>query len=316
MPGGGSIRGGALGSQTSATALAVLIALAATQCIGFALWPPSSHFAPDVLAAAAGCLGVFAGVTLWALPHLNPWFLDVWVAALTAAVGFAAYYGDSASSQLAAAMGLCLLAAFSGYFLPARHLVVQVGLMVAVFVGVAVASPHLGSPVYAATVVVTIVALAWLVWRVAAMLAAAAVRDPLTGVLNRRGLAEAATLVHSLALRADRRTCVVAIDLNDFKGYNDQHGHGAGDALLAELTRSWQRSLRATDILARTGGDEFVLVLVDTDSAAAHSLLARLHEVSRSRWSSGVVEWARGEPLDDVLRRADQALYLAKSHHR
>ncbi len=316
MAGGGSIRGSALGSQTSATALAVLIALGAAQCIGFALWPPSASYAPDVLAAAGGCLGVLAGITLWALPHLNPWFLDVWVTVLTIAVAVAAYYGDSASSQLAAAMGLCLLAAYSGYFLPARHIVFQVGLMIALFTAVVIASPHLGSPVYAASVIVTLVALAWLVWRVAAMLAAAAVRDPLTGVLNRRGLSEAATLVHSMALRADRRTCVVAIDLNDFKGYNDRHGHAAGDALLEELARAWQRSLRSTDILARTGGDEFVLVLVDTDTAAAHALLARLHEVSRSRWSSGVVEWARGEPLDDVLRRADQALYLAKTHRR
>jgi diguanylate cyclase (GGDEF)-like protein len=316
MVAGGSIRGAALGSQTAATALAVLIALAAADCIGFAIWPPSATAEPAVLVATGGILAVVAGVTLWALPRLNPWFLDVWVAALTVTLAVGALMADSASGQMATAMGLCLLATFSGYFLPSRHLAVQVGAMVILYAAVALASPHLGSPVYAATVVVTIISLAWMAWRVSAMLAAAAVRDPLTGVLNRRGLTEAATLMHSLTLRVDRRTSVVAIDLNDFKGYNDRHGHAAGDTLLTDLVNAWSQTLRSTDIIARTGGDEFALVLSDTDAAAAHSLLARLHEVSRSQWSAGVVEWNRGEALVDVLRRADQALYLAKTHRR
>ena len=181
---------------------------------------------------------------------------------------------------------------------------------------VAIASGHLGSPVYVVLVAITLVSVAWLVARITAMLADAAIRDPLTGVLNRRGLVEAAPLVHSLVQRADHATTVVAIDLNGFKGYNDQHGHTAGDRLLVDLTGAWQNSLRSADILARTGGDEFVLVLPDTDTAAAHSLLARLHEVSRARWAAGVVEWNRSEPLADVLRRADQALYLAKAGPR
>jgi len=132
-------------------------------------------------------------------------------------------------------------------------------------------------------------------------------------VLNRRGLSEAAELVRAVILRADRRISVVAIDLNDFKGYNDRHGHLAGDRLLAEVAAGWKGLLRSADVLARTGGDEFVIVLADTDLASAHSLLARLHEASRVRWSAGVVEWEPGESFEDVLHEADKALYLAKT---
>ena len=313
---GGSIGGAALGRQTAATALAVLISLGAAECICFAIWPSSSTYQPDMLAAAGGILAVLAGITLWALPRLNPWFIDLWVVLLTLAVSAAAFSNASTGGMFAAAMGLCLVAVFCGFFLPVRHVVAQVGLMAVLMVAVAMTTQGLESPVYAATAVVTIIALAWMAWRVSAMLGAAAIRDPLTGVLNRRGLTEAANLMHSLTLRVDRRISVVAIDLNDFKGYNDRHGHAAGDTLLTDLVGAWSRTLRSTDILARTGGDEFVLVLADTDAAAAYALLARLHEANESRWSSGVVEWGRGEALPDVLRRADQALYLAKTSRR
>lgn len=299
--------------QTAATALAVFIALGAATNVAFAIWPVENSFDPIVLAASGGFLAAFAGFTLVVLPRLHPVFLDVWVAAMTVGVTYAAYLGRTASSELAAAMGLCLLAAFSGYFFSGRRLVLQVAVMIVLFGSLTIASDHLESPVYAVLVAVTLVALAWLVSRLTTMLAEAAIRDPLTGILNRRGLIEAAPLVQSFVQRTDHRTSVVAIDLNGFKGYNDRHGHAAGDRLLVDLAHAWQETLRSADILARVGGDEFILVLPDTDTAAAHSILARLHEVSRSRWASGVVEWGRGEPLADVLRRADKALYLAKS---
>jgi diguanylate cyclase (GGDEF)-like protein len=171
----------------------------------------------------------------------------------------------------------------------------------------------LATPLYTVIVVVTLVALVWMVSHLASLLAAAAVRDPLTGVLNRRGLVEAAELVRAVILRAERRISVVAIDLNDFKGYNDRYGHLAGDRLLAELATSWQQVLRSADILARTGGDEFIIVLPDTDAASAHGMLGRLHEASTSRWSAGVVEWPPGVSFTDIMRKADQALYLAKA---
>lgn len=312
-----SIRGSALGPGTQCTVLAVLVALGAAQCLAFALWPPPDFpIPPQTLAVAAAVLAVLSAITLTILPRLSRGFVDLGVTLLVVTICGLAYLGDSAASQLAGAMGLCIMATYCAYFLPIGHLVFQVIVMAALFVAVTIASPHLGSPVYASIVVITLVAIAWIVSRIGSMLASVAVRDPLTGVLNRRGLEDVALLVHSVALRADRRVSVVAIDLNDFKGYNDRHGHAAGDQLLVDLARSWQRVLRAADILARTGGDEFVLVLTDTDAASAHALLARLHEVSGSPWAAGVAEWQRGASFADTMREADRALYLSKADRR
>jgi diguanylate cyclase (GGDEF)-like protein len=308
-----SIRSSALSPTARYRVLAALTALGAAQCVAFAAWPPDSGTPSQALYAAAAVLSV-AALGVWLLlPRGSRWLLDLWVTVLVAGICAAAYYGASASDQLVAALALTLLAGYCAYFLPLGRMLFQVALMIALFVGLTIASPQLTSMLYTAIVVVTLVALVWMVSHLASLLAAAAVRDPLTGILNRRGLAEAAELVHAVILRAERHISVVAIDLNNFKGYNDKNGHLAGDRLLVDLATSWQGVLRSADILARTGGDEFVIVLPDTDAASAHAMLARLHEASPSRWSAGVVEWPPGESFTDILRKADQALYLAKA---
>lgn len=308
-----SIRSSALSPTARYRVLAALTALGAVQCAAFAVWPPDPSTPSTELLVAAALLAV-AALGVWlVLPHGSPWLIDAWVAILAIAICAAGYVGASASNQLAAALGLALLAVYCAYFLPLGRMLFQVVWMIGMFVALTVASPQLASPLYTAIVVVTLVALVWMVSQLASLLAAAAVRDPLTGILNRRGLVEAAELVRAVILRADRRITVVAIDLNNFKGYNDKNGHHAGDRLLVDLAQCWQRVLRSADILARVGGDEFIIVLPDTDVASAHAMLARLHEASPSRWAAGVVDWPPGQSFADTLSKADKALYLAKA---
>jgi diguanylate cyclase (GGDEF)-like protein len=155
-----------------------------------------------------------------------------------------------------------------------------------------------------------------------------ATRDHLTGLFNRHYLFS--SLPRELVL-ADQRSLpvsLVMIDIDNFKQTNDQHGHAAGDDLLAALGRLLTRSTRLNDIACRFGGDELVVVLIGVrlEHAAARaegwrqefSRLAHAAEQGpiRSTLSVGVVERKPGEDVADCIARADQALYQAKRQGR
>jgi diguanylate cyclase (GGDEF)-like protein len=97
---------------------------------------------------------------------------------------------------------------------------------------------------------------------------------------------------------------------------NDLQGHAAGDELLIDLGRDWQAELRASEVLARFGGDEFALALVGAEGMGAEDALDRLRLASPADWSFGVVEWRSGESLDRAMARADEELYRAKRSSR
>jgi diguanylate cyclase (GGDEF)-like protein len=138
--------------------------------------------------------------------------------------------------------------------------------------------------------------------------------DSLTALWNRRSWD---TLLETELARAvrDRRPLSIAIlDLDHFKAYNDQHGHPAGDQLLVTTAEAWRRALRATDVLARYGGEEFALALPDCSSDDAVSILERLRAClpSGQTCSAGVATWNRSESAEELVVRADRALYAAK----
>lgn len=137
-------------------------------------------------------------------------------------------------------------------------------------------------------------------------------RDPLTGLLNRRGAESHARGVHALAQRSLGPTTVAVIDIDGFKAVNDNMGHDAGDQVLRELARQWSQMIRSGDVLGRMGGDEFMLIMPNTDTRTAHALLRRMREVTPIPWSHGVTEWADDEDLSIALLRADRAMYRAK----
>ncbi|MCU0933574.1 MAG: GGDEF domain-containing protein [Thiobacillaceae bacterium] len=130
--------------------------------------------------------------------------------------------------------------------------------------------------------------------------------DALTGALNRRGLDQ--TLMREIA-RAQRlgvKLSLAMVDLDFFKKVNDQHGHEAGDQMLVHFAGLIKAVLRKSDALVRYGGEEFTLILPDTDARGAHFVLARLQQLMGK---SPLVGHA-------LLRRADEALYLAKDGGR
>lgn len=140
--------------------------------------------------------------------------------------------------------------------------------------------------------------------------------DPLTGMMNRAGFADASELLRALAVRDGRPVSIALIDLDDFKRVNDMRGHAAGDELLAELGQAWRTELRGSEVLARLGGDEFALVLAGAGIDGASEALERLRAASAIGWSAGVVEWRGDESLDGAMARADAELYRAKGARR
>jgi diguanylate cyclase (GGDEF)-like protein len=146
--------------------------------------------------------------------------------------------------------------------------------------------------------------------------------DALTGLLNRRAILAQLGGMVSGARRHRHALSVAMVDLDGFKGINDAYGHAAGDQVLVAAVRAMRARLRAEDHLGRLGGEEFLVVLPDTDAEAALSVAEKLrrHVAAapgpvRVTCSVGVATWA-GETPEALLQRADEALYAAKQGGR
>jgi diguanylate cyclase (GGDEF)-like protein len=153
--------------------------------------------------------------------------------------------------------------------------------------------------------------------------------DALTGVPNRRAFTERAELEFKRSRRNGSPLSVVLIDLDHFKKINDTHGHLGGDAVLKAVATKLARDMRCTDLFCRWGGEEFCALLPDTDAAGAQTMLDRLRaQVATLRFehqghnlaatiSVGIAQLAREDnTLDQLIARADKALYTAKSAGR
>ncbi len=148
--------------------------------------------------------------------------------------------------------------------------------------------------------------------------------DQLTGTLNRRGLEDAFEREAARADRQESLLCLAILDIDDFKQINDNHGHQTGDDALKYLARMVDETIRPTDIVARFGGEEFVILLPETGMDEAVAVMTRLqrnltkkfflHNNERllMTFSAGVAQRISGETQDAVVARADKALYVAK----
>jgi diguanylate cyclase (GGDEF)-like protein len=155
-----------------------------------------------------------------------------------------------------------------------------------------------------------------------------ATRDQLTGLVNRRHMLELLEQERQRCVRSGRTFCIALIDVDHFKRVNDSVGHAAGDEVLRTFAREAQRTIRVADVLARWGGEEFVLMLSDTHATLARGALERLREriaamvvnangvEVRITVSAGLTEHIAGETVPQALERADRALYEAKAQGR
>jgi diguanylate cyclase (GGDEF)-like protein len=166
--------------------------------------------------------------------------------------------------------------------------------------------------------------------RLREMLRNQSIRDPLTGLYNRRYLEESLTRELRRAVRAKRPVSVVMMDLDNFKHFNDTFGHQAGDLLLKEVASLLGARVRAGDLACRFGGEEFALVLCESDIEGTSVCVSNICEavrhlsvdyrgqtLSRVTISAGIANYpAHFDNLEDLINAADKALYAAKNNGR
>jgi diguanylate cyclase (GGDEF)-like protein len=153
--------------------------------------------------------------------------------------------------------------------------------------------------------------------------------DELTGIFNMRGFVVLANRLFAQAQRYERSASFLMVDSDNLKQVNDQHGHEAGNRLLKHLVKAVQAQLRFTDVAARYGGDEFVVMLPDTPLRGALEVAERIrHAIEETPFTAeagrvpctvsiGVASYPEdGRSMDALLARADRALYLAKEGGR
>lgn len=149
--------------------------------------------------------------------------------------------------------------------------------------------------------------------------------DVLTGIFNRYKFDELFELELKKAKLNDTELCLILFDIDHFKDINDTFGHSAGDAALMDVARIVEQSIKRSDIFARWGGEEFVVLAPSTTLEGGVALAEKLkNEISSAHFdfvakitsSFGVASYAHGDTADDLLKRADSALYTAKKNGR
>ena len=158
-----------------------------------------------------------------------------------------------------------------------------------------------------------------------------AILDPLTALHNRRYMTSHLKTLFEESSRRGKPLSVLVLDIDYFKAVNDSHGHDAGDSVLREFASRVRRNIRGIDLACRLGGEEFVVVMPDTEVAFAYTIAERLRKqiettpvvISRApnklnvTVSMGIAgSLGLGDTSEALLRRADQALYSAKNTGR
>jgi diguanylate cyclase (GGDEF)-like protein len=146
--------------------------------------------------------------------------------------------------------------------------------------------------------------------------------DSLTGALNRRAFFDIAEYELNRSRRYEHAITLAYIDLDNFKGINDDLGHTVGDNLLITVTKTIAANIRSSDILSRFGGDEFVILLPETPADAAAAFLEKIHHqldqaMSAKNWpvsfSIGAVTYPNAPPgVEEVIKKADMLMYEVK----
>ena len=298
--------------EAKALALGALYAAGALLAVVVALIAPEGSTDP-LTSALIGASGFPAAALLYGFrTRLPDWTFHVMLAfgGVIVSVGLYLSIGEGPSAGVSAFF--VWIALYAGFFFGWRAVAVHL-LIAGSALGIAL-DLHGGTGARAMWILLmgTCVAAAAVIGWLSRQIRTLAATDVLTGLPNRQAFAS--MLPREMARSARQRSplCLAVVDLDGFKEINDTHGHQMGDRILAELPSRMRPTLRASDVLARYGGDEFVVLLPDCPLEEARLVLGRMINAGVPHCSVGVTSWVEGEPPDRFLARADRALYTAK----
>ncbi len=288
-------------------------------------WRGTSVAGVDAICAAALALGL---VFMYERGRLPEWVFPATCYGATVLITLGLYFTDRVDTGYP--FYFVLVGMFSAYFLSTRQLVLQT-VFIAVCYSAAITALG-GGEQSAQRWLLTV----WTVMVVGAFIAIlrrrmdglitrlsdAARTDPLTGLLNRRGFQDVFDLELERSRRSGRPCALLVADLDHFKRVNDRLGHPEGDERLMRFAKLLEAGKRRIDAAARMGGEEFALLLPETDEHGAYVIAERLRHKVRDGFSTdqvslttsfGVAAYPNhGGSADQLLRAADQALYVAK----
>jgi diguanylate cyclase (GGDEF)-like protein len=304
------------GTPAEVSVLAVMALVLGAGCLALAAFPMAQD-APRGVMVGLGLVGVAVALTLvLAGPKVSPVYLHITVVLFTTLIGVMVAVAATERGLMMSTLGYIWTAVYVAFFFRRDAARLYAALMITAL-GLSLLSARAPTSVSVWVIISTMVWVAVsILTRLNARLRAEAHIDSLTGLLNRTGFAVAAARQRAMAERRGEPLALVVIDLDDFKLVNDRGGHAAGDRLLVELAGVWTASLRPGDLLARFGGDEFVLMLAGAAEDQIDNLLARLARAHPAPWTAGAVLCSNEESLDEAIDRADARLYVAKEPRR
>jgi diguanylate cyclase (GGDEF)-like protein/putative nucleotidyltransferase with HDIG domain len=329
---GGFVAGASFQTSLMAEVLAGLFAAGATlAALTVALPHPSDQNDLGLLAIVAGAYAV-AGVLHWRARKLPPWTLPLALAWGSSLITGVAYFSGASPSPLV--FFYLWIPLYASYFLTRREAALQVAYVGLVYATLlALRPPSSGAPAWwivgMGTLLVAAIVITTMRARVELLISRlydTARTDALTSLANRRGFRELLDLELERARRGETEMTVLVGDLDRFKDVNDRSGHQVGDTALQRVARLLNEGKRQVDSAARVGGEEFALILPDSDAEDAFVLAERLRSALAGEFaedsvaitiSFGLATYPEhGETAASLLRAADEALYAAKDSGR
>jgi diguanylate cyclase (GGDEF)-like protein/putative nucleotidyltransferase with HDIG domain len=314
-----------------AQALGGLYAAGGTLALLTVLLPHSAAANEGGLLAIVANAYVVSAALIRLSKRVPPWLLRLALAWGSTLITGVVYFSAARPSPLIFFYLWVFL--YSSYFLTRAQAAAEFVVVGAAYAAVLAVRPPAGAVAWWAVGMGTLLVTAGLIWTMRARaesliarLYDAARTDPLTGLLNRRGFRELLDLELERARRSELAMTVVAGDIDHFKEVNDRSGHQVGDAALQRIASVLESAKRRIDVVSRVGGEEFALILPDTDHGAALLVAERLRCAVQGEFaedsvpitiSFGIASFrVHGETAASLLRAADDALYAAKESGR